>query len=351
MPECHGKEILNDVDIFWEWYQSPRFYSDLRNLLRETSDHGSDISVRIDRRQLLVSGDSAGGFLAAYSWLSQPYLRIKALYLQYPMLHAYTRHAVEPYRGKVISETEVQEFAELYCDHIMDLKALGKLTPRTDSTPPDGMDMAYILSSAKKEVVMAGQRLKISYWEWWFREPDILDRLETIANRHDDASQEPKDPGHVAAPRMAHRSERGSDGGTDGSTEVPHFYLPTANHPLPSYCPPVFITHGMLDTNCPYEDTLRFAALVKRLFPDACIRLVLRADQPHGFDYALDELDRENRWLLQLCMAVGSAWVPEDACETSAIGSCKESISVASTMESDDPLTRSEDDEYEQHAA
>jgi hypothetical protein len=246
------------------------------------------------------------------------------------MVHAYTRHAGEPYRAKVVSEAEVQEFAELYCNHIMELKALGRLTPRTDSIPPEGMDMAYILSSAKKDVVMAGEKVKISYWKWWFREPDILDRLEDIANRHDVASSRPRATGHAQEiPPISQRSpgEGASFEGVGGTVEMSEFFLPTANHPRPSYCPPMFVTHGMADTNCPYEDTLEFVALVKRIFPDAAITLKLRAGQPHGFDYALHEWEVEQRWLLQLCMAIASAWVQRDTPEASVMKKCKEETS------------------------
>jgi hypothetical protein len=252
------------------------------------------------------------------------------------MLRAYTRNAGQPYRGVVIPESDVQEFAELYCDHVLDLKERGRLSPRTDSIPPEGMDMAYILSSAKKEVVIAGKTTKISYWKWWFRQPDILDRLEDlvygVGNQNASFAEDDSmhaDPGGPARTVLSDIKQ------TDG------FVLPRARHPRPSYCPAIFISHGMADVNCPYQDSVVFAALVKRLFPDAVVRLALRPDQVHGFDYTLDEWELEQRWLLQLCMGIASAWVPGDEEETSAVESCRESTASASVAPSSSVSERS----------
>jgi acetyl esterase/lipase len=326
MPESHGREILNDADIFWEWYQSRQFYLDLQTLFLGSGTNRTDVNTKIDRHQLFVSGESAGGFLAAYSWLSQPDLRIEALYMQYPMLRAYTRRSGEPYRGKVIPEHEVQEYAKVYCDHITALKALDKINPRTDSVPPEGMDMAYMFSSAKKEVIMNGKKTRISYWKWWFRQPDILERLEELVNRAQDTQAGVSAIVQEDAP-VPGTAQRQTSQPTKAETETPTFTLPKANHAIPSYCPPMFISHGIEDTNCPAQDTQEFMRLVKQLFPEASIRLELRPEQAHGFDYTLDEWDLEQRWLLQLCIAIASAWIPGDAVETAAIRSCRPSPS------------------------
>ncbi|KAF2276502.1 alpha/beta-hydrolase [Westerdykella ornata] len=263
MPDVHGKEILEDVDTFWAWYQGDEFSKDLSNAFIDLGAQKFNCMVQINKSQLLISGESAGGFLAAYSWLPQPSLQINALYMQYPMLCQYTRNAGNPYRGRAISKEDVQKLAKKHLRDIEKLEKAGQLQSRTASDPPEGMDMAYVFSSAKKTV--NGKR--ISPWEYWFRELDILQRLDRIAAND-------------------------------------------TRYPRPSYCPDTFISHGDQDTNCPLKDTSKpYQEKVLRMFPNAKVHIEVRADAAHAFDYDIDIKDKGTEWLLALYENIKEAWL------------------------------------------
>lgn len=279
MPESHGDEILKDVDTFWDWVQCSDFYADLSELFPK---------IVLQRGQPLVTGESAGGFLAVYSWLSQPDLRIKAMYLQYPMLRSYTRNAGNDYREVTISEQDVQKYAKIYCDHIKKLKEDGLIIPRMSESPPQGMDMAYVLSSAKKDVMYNGKPVSISYWTWWFQQLDILDRLREITGQL--ATATPTWSGKAKSP----------------PSEV--FILPSARHKKPTYAPEIFISHGVEDKNCPIQDSRDFKELVEQLVEDAKIEIEEVLGAKHGFDYETDETEKDNDWLKKLMKSVGMAW-------------------------------------------
>lgn len=76
VPEASGEDILEDLRDFWTWFHN----------------HGVDdflasqnVKLELDYEHLLVSGESAGGYMALQSGLTRPKGEIKALLLQYPM--------------------------------------------------------------------------------------------------------------------------------------------------------------------------------------------------------------------------------------------------------------------------
>ncbi|KAK0948056.1 hypothetical protein LTR29_000580 [Friedmanniomyces endolithicus] len=92
LPEAKGIEILNDVKAFYAWLAKP---GTLTSLL--------PAGVEMDIDNLLVTGESAGGYLAFMSALIAP-KAIKAVVMHYPMLdlraphytQAYTKHIFDP---------------------------------------------------------------------------------------------------------------------------------------------------------------------------------------------------------------------------------------------------------------
>lgn len=76
IPENSGADILEDIKDFWTWADR-----DLASFVRKVAP-----KVEVDLDQLLVSGDSSGGWHALHSVFELPEGRIKALLLLYPMV-------------------------------------------------------------------------------------------------------------------------------------------------------------------------------------------------------------------------------------------------------------------------
>jgi hypothetical protein len=207
MPEASGKNILEDVEDFWKWYNNGAF-----TLWINTQISG----IKINRSQLLVSGDSAGAFLAVYSWLKVPDLPIRALYLQYPMFRYYKRDFPKDerggpetksleYMGKLVQQSEVKMQADLLLDKITELENIGQCPTVTKGRPPLRMLAGFTLSTT-------------GTWETLFRRGDnTMDILGMIRDR----SFEPKS------------------------------------------FPTMFIYHAHDDINCPVQDTETFIQACK----------------------------------------------------------------------------------------
>ncbi|KAF2478202.1 alpha/beta-hydrolase [Lindgomyces ingoldianus] len=75
LPEHSGKDILEDLSDFWTWFQTsfPTYLS------------SKDPTISPDFNHLLVTGESAGGYLVFQSALTTPKNFIKACIAQYPM--------------------------------------------------------------------------------------------------------------------------------------------------------------------------------------------------------------------------------------------------------------------------
>lgn len=76
VPEHSGADILDDIRDFWRWAD--------RNLATFVQNVAPGVEVNLD--QLLVSGDSSGGWHALHSVFELPGGRVKALLLLYPMV-------------------------------------------------------------------------------------------------------------------------------------------------------------------------------------------------------------------------------------------------------------------------
>ncbi len=74
-PDHSGDEILEDIRDFWKWVDE-----ELVNYI--TSIYPS---IELDVNKLLVSGESAGGWMSLHSLFHLPQDRIKSMILQFPM--------------------------------------------------------------------------------------------------------------------------------------------------------------------------------------------------------------------------------------------------------------------------
>ncbi|KAF2119459.1 Alpha/Beta hydrolase protein [Lophiotrema nucula] len=258
MPEATGKELLEDVDAFWKWFQEGQLLEWLRSL---NGKKMANVKVNLDN--ILLSGDSAGGFLCVYSWLTANdalVKKFKVMYLQYPMLRQYTRNETGAYQGYNITK-EVAEARVLANEkEIDDMRTKGTLRFRSDSIPPEGMDSAHMMSTTK--VNKDGTSSVYSTWKRMFGEDDILERIEKMAK-------------------------------------------------FPKPYPKIFISHGIADKNCPCEETIAFQELLHEKVGADKITIAVEKipDAAHAFDYDLDEKSVE--WLGRLVDRVRKTWRPE----------------------------------------
>jgi acetyl esterase/lipase len=76
MPEATGLEILQDLADFWTWIH------------RDSEAHvnGIEPAIQPDLDRILCSGESAGGWLAIQSAITQPYGSIRAVIPSYPLV-------------------------------------------------------------------------------------------------------------------------------------------------------------------------------------------------------------------------------------------------------------------------
>ncbi|KAF2655058.1 alpha/beta-hydrolase [Lophiostoma macrostomum CBS 122681] len=298
LPEHRGDELANDIKRFWDWFEDETFESAIKKVCPK---------VQPDRKTLLVSGESAGGFLAAWSWLSRPGLCIKAMYLQYPMLRAYAREKLFPYRGVTLDEKKVKDFAKALVDR-RDLQDKGKMEkdpPRDNSIPPLGMDAAAALASTSISIGVTGQRM--STWKYLFRFPDIFDCLEYLLKKSSmeipkhDAETKPWGSSSIMVAPSAELVEIDMEKFLSGL-------------PKPVYCPAIFITHGKKDTNVSINDSRCFVKLVDMLFPTSDKRGSLQETEfaEHAFDYNVNEWSLGYKWLREMKDDIVSAWLAGD---------------------------------------
>jgi acetyl esterase/lipase len=98
-PEHTGDEILEDIASLGTWLTSSL----------STYLASKEPSIEPDLSKVLVSGESAGGWLALQSILSLPEDTFTACLLQYPVLSAFPTHPDDIIMGEYIPSKEVLE--------------------------------------------------------------------------------------------------------------------------------------------------------------------------------------------------------------------------------------------------
>ena len=104
IPEATGTDILADLSDLWKWV-----HSDLQSFV----SHTAAAAPQIDFAQILVVGDSAGGWLAMQSALTQPAGSIKGVICHCPMLDLrdpyYSTKLEKPLLGMQMQPREVMD--------------------------------------------------------------------------------------------------------------------------------------------------------------------------------------------------------------------------------------------------
>lgn len=92
MPEANGLEILDDISDFWKWLKT-----DLNTHVKSVKP-----DVTADLNHVLVAGESAGGYLAIQSAITQPTGTIKAVLPTYPMIDMRADHYTKAYDKNIL---------------------------------------------------------------------------------------------------------------------------------------------------------------------------------------------------------------------------------------------------------
>jgi acetyl esterase/lipase len=128
-PENNGAAILEDLSDFWTW-------ANAGNVMKFLASKSHDVDL--DREKVLVTGDSAGGYMALMSALTQPKGSMKAVLAQYPMTQYMRIAPGDTFFGMPAPGPEVAE------QHI------ASMTPGTvisSAIPPARSGLSYSLAA------------------------------------------------------------------------------------------------------------------------------------------------------------------------------------------------------------
>ncbi|KAJ8101952.1 Alpha/Beta hydrolase protein [Lipomyces tetrasporus] len=128
LPESTGADINADVADFWTWV-----HRDLASFL-----YSSGSGINVDIEKLLVVGESAGGYLAIQSALSQP--SISAAIAAYPMIDLksdfYSKAFEKPIMGSAMLPASIID------EHITDMSP-GQIV--SSAEPPARVGLAFAI--------------------------------------------------------------------------------------------------------------------------------------------------------------------------------------------------------------
>ena len=115
LPESNASDILEDLDDVWKWVQSS-----LRPFLKEKSEAALDC----DLKRILVTGESAGGYLAVQLAIDHSD-EIRTFFAQYPMIDMKSRWFTESFEKSVFGIPQLP--STTVDDHLTQVKAREKL--------------------------------------------------------------------------------------------------------------------------------------------------------------------------------------------------------------------------------
>ncbi|KAF1840250.1 alpha/beta-hydrolase [Cucurbitaria berberidis CBS 394.84] len=143
IPEHTGADIVDDLTDFWAWFNGGGLHSFLSS---------QNVAFQLDYDRVLVSGDSAGGYMALMSGLMQPKGTIKAILAQYPMTYYLRRDPTNT------SDAQPSPSPTIVDDHI------STITPGTvfsSAMPPVRMPLSEALSVQGRYLEFFGDNKKL----------------------------------------------------------------------------------------------------------------------------------------------------------------------------------------------
>lgn len=145
VPEHTGADIISDLSDFWKWFDSGAVSTYL------SSAH-SELSLELETERLLVTGDSAGGYMALMSALTQPEGKIRAVLAQYPMTNYLRGEVSDTFFGVPTPKAEIIQ------QHI-DAIVPGAVV--SSAIPPARSGLSYALGAYKKYLDFFGHDAKL----------------------------------------------------------------------------------------------------------------------------------------------------------------------------------------------
>lgn len=210
MPEANGTDILADMRDFFNWLQSPSFSSSLPE------------GISVDLDHLLITGESAGGWLALQSGLHIPQLT-SAVIMDYPMLDLRDKHYTQAYPKELFSPPAPQIPPHVLQDFVESLDGNEVVSARM---PPSGVPLVLsMLQQGLTERFLGNDR--------------SLYPLELLGDL------------------------------VSSGTGILF---------------PMWIIHGTKDTVVPVEGTQKFADDIKQRIEGVKVLVTLREGEDHGFD-------------------------------------------------------------------
>ncbi|KAJ4383609.1 hypothetical protein N0V86_001664 [Didymella sp. IMI 355093] len=139
VPEHTGADILEDLNDFWTWLLN----GSLKQYLTS-----QNVDLELDFEHILASGDSAGGYMALMSGLTQPKGTIRTVLAQYPMTDSLRR---EPSETFVDQPAPPASLLDGYLENIISGVVM------SSCIPPARMDLSYVLSAYGRYLEFFGE--------------------------------------------------------------------------------------------------------------------------------------------------------------------------------------------------
>jgi acetyl esterase/lipase len=273
MPEVRGKRIVEYVHDLAIYLGSNEFKTQLKSWY-------PDLDIYTER--LVVSGVSAGGFLAACLCF-QGALRISVLYMQYPMLDAYRRQPAQLYRGQKMDRQNALA-AFVTC-----IRRYGQ--EPTKNNPPKGMEMCHAMSSFTIKVYIDNSKelVTISLWDLIFGHQNVNEYLGVPLTLEDEetsftAEEVYSELKEEDVQKMTDHMDISFEEDDTGTRQL-RYKKDKFDSGRPSQHPGVVvIAHGKGDVHCPISGSERFKKAIQDVYPKSDVELFSIAGKAHGFD-------------------------------------------------------------------
>ncbi|KAF4343940.1 alpha beta-hydrolase [Fusarium beomiforme] len=127
LPESNGRELLEDIDDVWSWVQ---------NSLNEALGTMTNGKSSADLKTVLLTGESAGGYLALQLALRRP-TAFRAVIASYPMIDMRSDHFCKAYAKQMGDYPQIDY--EVVSQHLRQLPDGNQPTTRAVSNLPIAM--------------------------------------------------------------------------------------------------------------------------------------------------------------------------------------------------------------------
>lgn len=280
--KSYGQTLYSYVDDILDWITSG-------NLMSRICESFPALSAPAEKGYIdLLSGESAGGHLAAYCWASPKRPRIKTLYLQSMMSGGYHKKPGQEYMGRKISLSDTRQ---LVTQLLISIIQKGTTNARVGDNPPNGMGSAYLLSSVSVPVCINGKRKElVSAWELLMQNEDLFQQLQIPRERKIYEDEVILDPREIVTLLEDPTSQLECFGITYlDELNAFGYKQTTSNLDLPTSAPDTIIIHGDKDTSCPVEDAIAWRGWMKGSYPQTQVELFMAPGKGHAWAYNQDD--------------------------------------------------------------